>query len=190
MKRLVALTPLALAVTALVVLGGGARGGEKGAVVELDGLRSKAPANWVREEPTSKLRHAQFRVPRAKDEKHDGELIIFHFPGGQGGGIAENIDRWKKMFYPPKGKTIAEASKVEKFKVGEVGVTLLDVHGTYKFKKAPFIPDEKAELRPDYRMLAVYFDSPNGPYFIRFTGPEATVEQNRKGFEDWLKGFK
>jgi hypothetical protein len=188
MKYLAAL--LALAAVSFVWLAGEARGGDKGTVIELDGLKSKTPANWVREKPASNLRHAQFRILKEKDEKYDGEMIIFHFPGGQGGGVNENLERWKKMFYPPKGKTIEEVAKVEKFKVSEVPTTMLDIHGTFKFKKTPMTPDNQAELRPEHRMLAVYFDSKNGPYFIRFIGPEKTVEQNRKGFEDWVKGFK
>jgi hypothetical protein len=75
-------------------------------------------------------------------------------------------------------------------KVGQVPVTYLDIHGTYKYKKAPFVPDARAELRPHYRMLAVVFESSKGPYFFRLVGPEKTVKENKKGFDDWLKGFK
>jgi hypothetical protein len=78
----------------------------------------------------------------------------------------------------------------EKFKVGEVGVTMLDVHGTYKFKKAPFIPDSKAELRHNHRMLAVVLETPSGNYYLKLVGPAATIEQNKKAFDSWLKAFK
>jgi hypothetical protein len=161
----------------------------KGTVVDLDGLKSRTPANWVAQKPDNKLRVAQFRVPHVDNDKQDAEVVIFHF-GGQGGGIEANLSRWKGMFFPPRGKTIEEVSKVEKMKAGDVPITYLDVHGTYKYKKAPFVPDSQAELRPDYRMLTTYFDSKGGPYFIRMVGPQATVAQNKKGFDEWLTNFK
>jgi hypothetical protein len=173
----------------LLGVGSAGAGAAKGVVVEIDGLKSQAPATWVAEKPTSNLRVAQLRVPKVGADKQDAELVVFFFKG-QGGGVDANVQRWKGMFYPPRGKTIDDVSRVEKMKVGNVPVTYLDVYGTYKFKKAPFIPDSEAELRPDYRMLAVYFDSRNGPYFLRLVGPAATVEQNKKGFDDWLKNFK
>jgi hypothetical protein len=178
---------------AILVLGAGGAGvrGDKGkgTVVDLDGLKSRTPANWVVEKPANKLRFAQFRVPKVGDDKNDTEMIIFHL-AGQGGGVDANVKRWKEMFFPPRGKTLDDVAKVENLKVGDVAATYLDVHGTYKYKKAPFVPDSQAELRPDYRMLAVYFNSKNGPYFFRLVGPAATVAQNKKGFDDWLKNFK
>src|SRR5205823_2174964 len=96
--------------------------------------------------PTQKQmgRLVQFRIPRAGDDKQDTDLLVFYLQG-QGGGIDENVKRWKQMFLPPQGKKIDEVSKVEKFQVGNVSVTTVDVQGTYKFKKAPFVPDDQAE---------------------------------------------
>ena len=74
--------------------------------------------------------------------------------------------------------------------VGKVEVTYLDVSGTYVTKNPPFDPKAKEERHPDYRMLSVYFASENGPYFLRMTGPAKTVEQNKKGFDEWVKNFK
>jgi hypothetical protein len=39
-------------------------------------------------------------------------------------------------------------------------------------------------------MLAVYWDSKGGPYFFRLVGPARTVEHYKKGFDEWLMGFK
>jgi hypothetical protein len=165
----------------------------KGEEVNLGGLKSKTPADWKQETltPAQKQmgRLMQFRIPKAGDDKQDAELFVFYLQG-QGGSVDENVKRWKQMFVPPQGKSLDEATKVEKFKVGNVGVTSVDVQGTYKFKKAPFVPDDQAELRPNYRMIAVYFDHKEGPYFIRFVGPARTIEQHKNGFDEWLKGFK
>jgi hypothetical protein len=102
---------------------------------------------------------------------------------------ADNIKRWKSLFLPPTGKTIDEVSKVDKFKVGDVGITYLDMSGTYKYRN-PADPNAKEEKKADFRFFGVIFESPNGPYFIRLTGPARTLEQQKKAFDDWLKNFK
>lgn len=162
----------------------------KGAVVEIDSLKSGVPTDWKQEKVTSKNRTHHFRIPHVADDKTDAELIIFFFGAGSGGSADANVKRWKGMFIPPEGKEIDDVAKVESFKIGNVDVTYLDVQGTYKFKERPFDPKAKEELRPDHRMLGVVFESPNGPYFIRLVGPAKTVTENKKAFEDWLKAFK
>lgn len=164
--------------------------GGKGALVALDGLQSRAPAEWVEEATTSQMRYKQFRLPAVGGDKENAELIIFYFGPGGGGGTEDNIKRWKGMFLPPEGKKIDDVSKVERMKVGDADVTYLDVQGTYLFKAQPFNPNAKAVERPNYRMLGVVFESKKGPYFMRLVGPAKTVAHYQKGFDEWLKGFK
>jgi hypothetical protein len=161
-----------------------------GDVVELDALKSKTPADWTQEPTTNQMRAYQFKLPNAKDDKASAELIIFYFGQGGGGSAADNIKRWKGMMAPPEGKKIDDVAKVDKFKVGEVPVTYLDVEGTYLAKERPFDPNSKVEKKPDYRMLGVVFESPKGPYFMRVTGPAKTIAEHKKAFDDWLKNFK
>lgn len=157
---------------------------DKGGVVEIDGLKSAAPAAWIEEKPASKLRLKQFRLPKVGEDKEDAVMLVIYLDG-QGGSSEENVKRWKGMFTPPPGKSIDDVAKVDTFKVSGVPATYVDVQGTYT---AP--PFEKQPPKKDYRMLAVYWDSKNGPYFIRLVGPARTVEQYKKGFEDWMKDFK
>jgi hypothetical protein len=164
-----------------------------GAEVTLDGLKSAAPAAWQREKVPAKLgklRVAQFRLPKADRDPEDAELVIFFFGRGSGGGTEDNVKRWKGMFDPPKGKTIEEVSKVEKKKVGNVSVVVVDVHGTFKSRFPPNDPNAKVTRKENFRQINVIFDSENGPYFFRLTGPADTIAQHKKGFDDWLKNFK
>jgi hypothetical protein len=161
----------------------------KGAVVELDGLRSRVPESW-KEERAGQMRLVQFRAPKVDGDKEDAEFVVFHFGPGGGGSVEDNIKRWKGQFVPPDGKKSDDVAKVEKMKVGNVDVIYVDLSGTYKFKKAPFVPDEQAELRPNYRALKVIFESPKGPYYLSLVGPAKTVEHHKKGFDEMLKGFK
>jgi hypothetical protein len=158
----------------------------KGAEVDLGGLHSRAPASWKEEEPANRMRYAQFRLPKAKDDPRDAEVVIFNL----GGSAKDNVARWKTQFIPPEGKALDDVAKVTEMKVGGADVTYLDIRGTYKFKERPFDPQAKEEKLPDYRMLGVIFDTGNKQYQIRAVGPAATIDHYKEGFDEWLKGFK
>jgi hypothetical protein len=175
----------AVALVALVVAGPIGGGDKKGVVVDLGGLKSETPADWKTQKPASKFRLYQFTLPGAEKA---AELAIFYFEGG-GGSIDANLDRWKKRMIPPKGKSIDEVSKVEKFKVGAVEVTYLDVSGTYK-DVPPTKPNADPVYRENYRFFGIYFNHDNGPHFITVAGPAATLEKQKKAFDGWLKNFK
>ncbi len=162
----------------------------KGAVVTLDGLKSRAPADWEKQEPKSKLRLYQFRVPHVEGDPKDAELLIFNFGPGGGGSVKDNLKRWKDKFEAPRGKTLDDVAKVEEFKVGTVPVTYLDIHGTYLFKFPPFAPNAKTTPLPNYRMFGVIFASENGPYYITLVGPARTLNHQKMAFDRWLKSFK
>jgi len=159
----------------------------KGVVVALDDVKSTTPGDWKEEEPANRMRFMQFRLPKKGDDKEDAELIIFQRLGG---GSKANVDRWKGQFLPPEGKKIDEVAEVKEIKIGDRPATYLDVQGTYLFNPQPFNPRSKPEKRPNYRMLALYFEGPKEPYQIKLTGPAKTVEAYKKGFDEWLKNFK
>jgi hypothetical protein len=161
---------------------------KKGSLVSLDGLSSRAPAEWKEVNTQRQFRYKEFSLPRVGDDKYDAELIIFYFGQGGGGGVEENIARWKGIFQPPPGKDIDQVTKREEFRVGDVKVTYLDISGTYLYRPFPMAP--RAEPRPDHRMIAVIFESPKGPYYFRLVGPEKTVSQHKPAFDEWLRNFK
>jgi hypothetical protein len=162
----------------------------KGEIVTLDDLKSPAPADWEKQKPSINLRLYQFRIPKVEGDPKDAELLIFNFGPGGGGTVKDNLERWKAKFRAPEGKTLADVTKVEEFKVGKVPVTYLDVSGTYLYKFPPFAANAKTTPLPDYRMLGVIFASENGPYYITVTGPAPTLAHQKKAFDNWLKSFK
>src|SRR5438034_11256299 len=101
----------------------------KGAVVDLDGLKSRAPAEWKQEDPSNRMRLTQFRLPKVEGDKYDAEIVIFQ---GIGGSAKANIDRWKATFLAPEGKTIDDVAKVTEIKLGEATASALHVKATYK----------------------------------------------------------
>lgn len=174
------------AAAALTALAGDALA-QKGAVVDLAGMKSAAPADWKQETPTNTMRMAQFKLPKADGDKDDAELALFVFPGGSG-TLQQNLDRQVAKFQPAAGKDKVE-QKVEKVKVGGIEATYQDVTGT--FLKKPFPMAEKGTPVPDYRQLYVVFETKDGKqYYMTLLGPTKTVEKHKKSFEEWLKNFK
>src|SRR3954452_13567431 len=108
MKRILCLTIACLALTLA------ARADGKGEAVEIDGLKSTAPATWKKGQPASQMQYAVFVLPKAEGDKEDASLTIFFFNPGQGGTADQNVKRWQGMFKAPAG----EKSKAEKMKVG------------------------------------------------------------------------
>ncbi|HVK13121.1 MAG TPA: hypothetical protein VM597_30490 [Gemmataceae bacterium] len=151
--------------------------------VELAGMKSAPPADWKEEAPSSTMRKAQFKLPKAEGAKEDAELAIFVFPGGSG-TVKQNLDRQLAKFVAEGRK-----DKTDKVMVGPIEATYQDVTGTYI--KKPFPMAEKGTPQEDYRQLYVVFEAKDGrQYYMTLLGPAKTVEKHKKGFEDWLKNFK
>ena len=157
-----------------------------GEIVELGGLKSKAPAGWEKQKPSNNLRKYQFLVPKADGDKEDADVAVFAI----GGNKEQNIKRWKEAFVPPAGKWIDDVAKAEEYKVGKAAVYCLDITGTYKFKKAPGDPSEKATLKENYRRFTVLFDTDDSSFTITMVGPAKTMAKNKEAFDGWIKAFK
>ncbi|HEV3146303.1 MAG TPA: hypothetical protein VGZ47_20620 [Gemmataceae bacterium] len=175
-------------IVSAALVAGLAQAENKGKEVEIDGLKSRVPETWKAQETNSQFRVAQFTIPKVDGEERDGELVVYFFQKGGGGGVEANLKRWQQQIVPPEGKKIEDVPKKDSFKVGDVQVTQIELQGTYQ---APAVgPNQKAEKISNARMIGVIFESPNGPYYFKFVGPAKTIEANKKGFEEWLKNFK
>jgi gluconolactonase len=151
-------------------------------VVVIDGLRSKAPDEWVQERPAQDqtMRLAQFRLPGSGDDA--ATLIIFQ---GIGGTAKTNVERWRSQFTYTGGEP-----KIDVRSIGHLHAAILDVRGTFN-ESDMMNPRSPPQPRPGFRMVAVHLDGSNGStYHIKLTGPEKTVDRYYKGFEEWLKGFE
>ncbi len=158
-------------------------------VVEIDGLKSSPPADWKEARPSNTMQLKVFNLPKAEGDKEDTVVTIFFFGQGSGGGLEQNLERWKKQIEPAPGKKVEDVVKIDKFDVGKVKTTYFDATGTYLFRPMPVNPDNIVR-KENFRLINVFFASPNGPYFIRLVGPEKSVAAQEKGFKEWVKNFK
>jgi len=148
----------------------------------VSGLKFTAPDGWISETPTSSMRQAQYRIPRAEGDVEDAELTVFFFQGG-GGGVQANVDRWIGQFSKADGSPANATAKTTHKTVHGIPLTIVDVTGTYD---GGMSMQKEPALRPDYRMLAVVAEAADGPWFFKLTGPEKTVLKWQPSFEAFL----
>lgn len=147
------------------------------------GLTFDAPRAWKAAGPSSSMRVAQFVLPRAPGDTQDGELVIYYF-GGSGGTIDANIERWLGQMQQPDGRASSAVAKRQTRSANGLALTLVDVSGTYVAEVTPGSPER--HNNPNFRLLAAVVQTPNGPYFIKLTGPARTVGVWDTTFDQFL----
>lgn len=163
-------------------------GSANAADFELAGMKSKVPEGWKEENPTSSMRMAQFKLPKADGDKEDAELALFYFKGGSG-SVEANLKRQLAKFKPADGKE-EPVNKTEKTKIGKIDATLQDVKGVFLSKFPPFAPNAKITEKADWRQLYLIFTTDSGDYYMTLLGPAKTVEKHEKAFKEWIGTFK
>ncbi|MCG3128713.1 MAG: hypothetical protein CHACPFDD_03604 [Phycisphaerae bacterium] len=152
-------------------------------------LKFDPPAEWRSVPPPSAMRKAQYVLPRVEGDELDGELIVYYFGPGEGGGVRDNLERWKGMFHGPDGKRVADdAVREESFEANGLKVTWLDISGQYA--PAPMAGGADTTPRDKFRMLAAVVETSGGPWFFKAIGPQATLEKHRTGFKTLLESSR
>ncbi len=154
---------------------------------EAGGLTWTAPREWEAQGAKA-MRVATYRIPAAKGDAEPGELAIFYFGQGQGGGVDANVKRWVGQFQKPDGAPIAEKeAKTKKDTINGLPVTTVDVKGTYAGGGPMMGPSTP---KPGYRLLGAIVEGPEGAIFFKLTGPEKTVAAADKSFRKMLDSVK
>jgi hypothetical protein len=151
-------------------------------------LRSKVPEGWTVQKPTSDMRVAQYKLPKAAGDSEDALLVVYYFGQGQGGSAQANIDRWINQIQQPDGRPSKERAKTETMTVNGLQVSTVDVAGNYAGGMSP--DSAPANNKSIYRLRAAVIDTPKGSYFVKLTGPEKTVSRWDQAYDDYIKSFE
>lgn len=145
---------------------------ERPARPAVDLIKFEAPAGWVKEEPSSNMRKAQYKVPDKDKKGGDAQLALFYF-GPRNDMLEENLKRWAQQMgaADPKPEVIQ----------GKCKVTLVDLKGTYT-------GDQQNGPQDNTRMLAAVVENQDGPWYFKLVGPAETVGPWRDEFIKMLKG--
>jgi hypothetical protein len=148
-----------------------------GEVIDAAGLKLTVPAGWRSEPPSSSMRAAQMVVPGSAGE---GQLTVFHFGAGGGGGIDANLDRWLSQVVLDPGTEARR--KVLDAPLGKIH--FVDASGKVTASRVGSFPSED---QPGWRLLGAVLEAEGGPWYLRLVGPEATLEAEGDAFLEMLR---
>lgn len=150
-------------------------------------LRFTAPPEWTVREPASSMRVAEFTLPRSPADREDGELVVYFF-GGSGGSVDANLERWIGQMQQPDGRPSKDRARRTERQVNGLGVTMLDVSGTYVAEVRP--GSTERHNKPRFSMRAAVVTTPKGPYFVKAVGPAETMGRWNDAFEKFIASLR
>src|SRR5882672_10276930 len=121
----------------------------------VDVIKFDAPAGWVKEEPSSNMRKAQYKVPDKEKKAGDAQLALFYF-GPRNDMLDDNIKRW--------GMQMGAGDLKPEIIQGKCKITLVDLKGTYT-------GDSQTGPQENSRLLAAVVENEDGPWYFKLVGP-------------------
>jgi hypothetical protein len=150
-------------------------------------LRFTAPAEWISEQPSSKMRTAQYKLPKAAEDKEDASLVVYYFGASQGGSVSANIDRWINQMEQPDGTAAKDKAKTSTLTINGLKVNTIDLTGTYTAEMAPGSSERHND--PNYRLRAAVIETPKGHYYLKLIGPQKTVDRWEQAVDAFIKSM-
>ena len=166
----------------------GAQSNSPQATAATGDLRYKAPDGWLTEKPSSAMRVAQYKLPKAEGDNEDASLVVYYFGSTQGGTPQANIDRWISQIQQTDGSSSKDKAKTEAMTVNGLKITTVDVVGTYTAEMAPGSGTKHNDA--NYRLRAAVIETPKGNYFLKLVGPAKTVGRWDQAYADYVKSFE
>jgi hypothetical protein len=134
------------------------------------------------------MRQAQFRIPAYEGGGADGECAVFYFGRDQGGDVQGNVQRWASQFEAPGGG-VAEP-QVKEVRVGELIVTRVEVHGTYRASPMTMGGGSASATRPNHMLLGAIVPGLDAYWFFKCAGPESTMSAHQDRFDALIASIK
>jgi hypothetical protein len=167
---------------------GSAGAADASATISLGGLRAVRPEGWEPVEPNGAMRRAEFHLAGAQGSD-EAVLAVFHFGPGGGGTTAANVERWIGQFEALPGMPAPRVQRSEQM-VNGMPVTRVAICGSYRPGIAPAGGSDRGEGHASYSMLGAVVEAPAGPFFLKLTGPTATVERWTSAFDAFVGGLE
>ena len=144
-------------------------------------LRWTAPEGW-NFLPATEFRHVNFDFGPARE----GEMYLTLLPITGGGGMLENMNRWRQQMGQPPLTESDLATLPTKTIFGRP-IPALDIAGTFTGGSGPQMAP--ALPKPGYRMLGAIFEAPGFLFTLKMTGPEALVAANAAKFDAFCQSL-
>ncbi len=138
------------------------------------GFKFMVPVGWQEQPPKSEFVLGEFSLPGSAGA---ARLTV----SSAGGGIAANLERWRGQF--SRGPHDPEPQESEVTFDGQKG-TLIELSGSYTDMFGGGKPSR------DWRMLGVAVPMGSTNVFVKLTGPQATVTDQREAFVKFVGSAK
>ncbi len=140
----------------------------------------EAPAGWQKAENPNPMRKATYKIPHAEGDTEDAELSVSQ----AGGTVDANVQRWAGQFERGKDEPVNR----KQMKVGDLDVTVVELHGTFAGGGMPGAP--AAGPKPSWALLGAIVETQGSLTFFKLTGPEKTVQSAKPAFDKFVEGFR
>jgi hypothetical protein len=131
------------------------------------------------------MRVATYRTPAAPGDPEGGEVAIFYFGPGQGGGVDANVERWISQLTPEPGSKKPSRSKSQ---VGDIPVTFCMTEGTYSTGMAA--PGASAAPKKGFALEGAIAEGKQGAVFFKLTGPKKSVAKAKADFDALVRSLR
>lgn len=140
------------------------------------------PKDWKSVQPKMRMIAAEFQAPQEAKADEAARVTFMQASGS----IDDNINRWVGQFENAK----REDAKVEEVKIDGATVHMVELTGDFKNSMGPFNP-QPAQVLKNHTMLAAIVDTQKGgKIFIKMTGPQKTVADQKDAFREMVKSAK
>ena len=137
------------------------------------------PAGWQAEAPSSSMRLAQVVVPGSQGP---GQMAVFYFGPGNGGGVEDNLQRWIGQMEVAPGTTPERGELT----AGNYQISWVAVEGTLKGGTM----GGPATDTPNSALLGAVVVGAEGPWFFKLTGPSKTMAEQSQAFLSFLRSAR
>lgn len=152
---------------------------EKSKTIEVGDLELEVPSSWEKEQPKSRLRLAQFKLPAAKGDKETGEVAVFSFGSSS---LEANIKRWIGQF-----EADGRNAKVTSGEAKQGKYIFVDISGTYKKPDGPPFAMKTISTK-GMRVINVALVAKEKLYFFKLVGMDKTTAMHADGFRKSFGG--
>ncbi len=152
------------------------------AVTSASGISWSVPKEWTVAPSPSSMRLATYRIAPAAGDADAGELAVFYFGPGQGGGVEANVARWQSQLESGTGSQ----PKPARTKVAGLDITLVTAEGTY----ASGMPGGQQTPKSGWALRGAIAEAPGGAVFFKLVGPKKTVAAAGAGFDALVKSLR
>ncbi len=149
-------------------------------------LKYDMPAGWTTKPLSSRMRVAEFVLPRADGDSEDATLVITYF-GGQGGTVQANFERWLTQMTQPDGRASKDVAKTSTLTTNGLTLTIMDLPGTFVAEVAP--GSSERHNKPGFHLRAAVIEG-KGPFFVRLVGPAKTIAKWDTSVQAFFKSLR